>query len=91
MTLKEAQIGKEYRIEKLIIEQPLKQRLESMGLIEGTNIRKINEVLDGSTIFMVRGTRLAIGRDLGEKIFVFPESTTILNKERSVTSHHEKP
>ena len=35
-----------------------------MGLIEGTKVRKINQALDGSVIFMVRGTRLAVGKEL---------------------------
>ena len=34
MTLKDAQVGKRYRIEKLCLTNQL-QRLESMGLIEG--------------------------------------------------------
>ena len=77
MTLKDAQVGKRYRIEKLMLDQPIKQRLESMGLIEGTNVRKINEVFDGSIIFIVRGTRLAIGKDLAEQIGVCSDSSSV--------------
>ena len=91
MTLIEAQIGKEYRIEKLMINQPLKQRLEAMGLIEGTVVRKINEALDGSIIFMVRGTRLAVGKDLAMQIGVFSEmvETKVNPKESRMRGHHE--
>ena len=81
MTLKDAQVGKRYRIEKLMLDQPIKQRLESMGLIEGTNVRKINEVFDGSIIFMVRGTRLAIGKDLAEQIGVCSDSSSCVNDD----------
>ncbi len=70
MTLKDAQNGEKYIVEKSMLKQPAKQRLEAMGLIEGTRVRKINQALDGSIIFMVRGTRLAIGKELAEFVIV---------------------
>ena len=83
MTLKDAKNGKEYIVEKSILKQPIKRRLEAMGLIGGTMIRKINEALDGSIIFMVRGTRLAIGKELAEVIIVRDVSASdIRHKKR---------
>jgi|LSQX01.2.fsa_nt_gb ferrous iron transport protein A len=70
MILKDGKNGGKYIVEKSTIEQPVKRRLEALGLIEGTMIRKINEALDGSIILMVRGTRLAIGKELAEVITV---------------------
>ena len=70
MTLEEGNNGKIYIIEESTVKQPAKQRLEAMGLIEGTFVRKINEALDGSIILMVRGTRVGIGRELAELIVV---------------------
>lgn len=70
MTLKEAKNGKLYVVEESTIGQPVKRRLEAMGLIEGTLIRKINQALDGSIIFMVRGNRLAIGKELADYILL---------------------
>ena len=70
ITLKDGKNGTQYIVEKSMLKQPQKQRLESLGLIEGTRIRKINEALDGSIIFMVRGTRIAIGKKIAEDIVV---------------------
>lgn len=70
MTLNDVEKGKEYIVEKSMLQQPVKRRLEAMGLIEGTMLRKINEAFDGSLIFMVRGSRLAIGKELAEAIIV---------------------
>ena len=70
MTLKESKNGKEYIVEESMLKQPQRRRLEAMGLIEGTRIRKINEALDGSIVFMVRGSRLAISKELAEDILV---------------------
>jgi len=70
MTLQEAQNGKEYIVKQSLLKQPQKRRLEAMGLIEGTMIRKINQAIDGSVILMVRGTRLALGKDLAEDIII---------------------
>lgn len=70
MTLQEATSGKEYITVKTDLKQPAKQRLEAIGLIEGTLIRKVDEALDGSVILSVRGTRFAIGRELAKVITV---------------------
>ncbi len=70
MTLNDAQNYKEYIVKESLLKQPQKRRLEAMGLIEGTIIRKINQALDGSVILVVRGTRLALGKDLANDIIV---------------------
>ncbi|MGI6545420.1 MAG: FeoA family protein [Fastidiosipilaceae bacterium] len=70
MTLREAKNKERYIVEKSLLKQPAKRRLEAMGLIEGTMVFKINEALDGSIIFMIRGSRLAIGSELAEMIEV---------------------
>ena len=84
MILKDAQNGKEYIVEKSMLNQPEKRRLEAMGLIEGTRILKLNQAIDSSTVFMVRGTRLAIGKELAENIIVRDVSPNdIVHKKRS--------
>jgi ferrous iron transport protein A len=70
MTLEDGIIGKEYIVHKSTINQPEKRRLEALGLIEGTRIQKTNENRDGSIIFKVRGTRLAVGKQIAQEIFV---------------------
>ncbi|NLC43231.1 MAG: ferrous iron transport protein A [Clostridiales bacterium] len=70
MNLTDCAKGSDFIVEKSMLKQPGKRRLEAMGLIEGTRIRKINEAIDGSIIINIRGTRLAIGKDLGSDIIV---------------------
>ncbi len=70
MKLAECLKGKDFIVEKSMLKQPGKRRLEALGLIEGTRIYKLNEAADGSIIINVRGTRLAIGRDLANDIIV---------------------
>lgn len=70
MTLKDCRRGNVYIVEKSMLKQPGKRRLESLGLTEGTRISKLNEAIDGSIIFLVRGSRLAIGKDLADDIIV---------------------
>ncbi|MGI6746797.1 MAG: FeoA family protein [Anaerovoracaceae bacterium] len=70
MTLKDCRRGNVYIVEKSMLKQPGKRRLESLGLTEGTLISKLNEAIDGSIIFLVRGSRLAIGKDLADDIIV---------------------
>ncbi len=82
MTLQDAQSGKEYIIEESMLRQPQKRRLEAMGLIEGTIIRKINEALDGSVIFIVRGTRLALGKELANDIIIREITPEDINNRR---------
>lgn len=82
MTLKEGKSEKEYIVEKSMLKQPQKRRLEAMGLIEGTKIRKINEAIDGSVIFMVRGTRLAISKELSEDIIIRDLTPDDLRKKK---------
>lgn len=82
MTLNEAKNGKEYITEKTELKQPVKRRLEAMGLIEGTMIRKVNEALDGSVIFVLRGTRFAIGQELAKVITVREVTETDIRLRR---------
>lgn len=70
MNLGNCKKSKEYIVEDSMLKLPIKRRLEAMGLIEGTRIRKIDQGLDGSVIFMVRGSRLAVGKNIADNIIV---------------------
>lgn len=70
MTLKDGQIGDYYIVKDLKLEQQIRRRLEALGLIGGTKIQLMNRNLDGSVVFKVRGTRLAIGNKIAEAIGV---------------------
>lgn len=68
MSLAEGLIGKVYRVTGMDVEVNAMRRLEAMGMIDGTRITILNRKKNGTTIFKVRGTRLAVGRDLARGI-----------------------
>jgi ferrous iron transport protein A len=70
MTLKDGHIGRSYIVKKSILEPQVRQRLEALGLIDGTKIQFLNQNTDGAVIFKVRGTRLAVGERIAEQIYV---------------------
>jgi ferrous iron transport protein A len=70
MTLLQGKIGGHYQVERLELEGTRKRRLQALGLTAGTNISVLNNKKSGSVIFMVRGTRLAVGREIAEAIKV---------------------
>ena len=48
----------------------LTRRLAEMGLLPGTQIRVINSQMPGPLIIDLRGSRLALGRGVAQKIMV---------------------
>lgn len=68
MTLLNGIIGKSYKVEKLTLSGMTQRRLEALGLTGGTTIKVLNNKKSGSVIFMVRGTRLAIGKNIAASI-----------------------
>jgi ferrous iron transport protein A len=70
MTLEEGKIGNEYSVLEIKIEGSTKRRLESLGMTEGTKVSVLNNKKNGTLIFKVRGTRLAIGKEIAESIVI---------------------
>lgn len=70
MTLLDGKIGKEYIVENLELDRTVSRRLEALGLTNGTKIMVLNNKKSGSIIFKVRGTRLAIGKNIALSIIV---------------------
>lgn len=68
MSLAEGLIGKVYIVTGMTVEANAMRRLEAMGMIDGTPITILNRKKNGTTIFKVRGTRLAVGQDLAKGI-----------------------
>jgi len=73
MTLKDGQIGQNYIVKELKLEQVTRRRLEALGLIRGTKIQMLNQNTDGAVVFKVRGTRLAIGNKIADAIHIEEE------------------
>ncbi len=71
MTLSEGQIGRVYKVKSLKMEDKLTRRLECMGLIEKTPIKILNRKKSGVLVLMVRGTRLAMGKEIAGGIDIY--------------------
>lgn len=70
MTLVEGRINQVYSIDKLLIDGNTSRRLQSLGLIHGTDIKVVNRKKNGAVIFKARGSRLAVGIDIASKIIL---------------------
>ncbi|ROR26410.1 ferrous iron transport protein A [Mobilisporobacter senegalensis] len=68
MTLLKGTVGNTYTVKEIDLEQITKRRLEALGLTDGTKVTILNKKENGSIIFKVRGTRLAIGRQIADSI-----------------------
>lgn len=64
MTLFETQKGKEYVVRGIFAPEAITRRLQALGMNEGTCIRVENRKKKGALIIKVRGTRLALGKQL---------------------------
>ena len=70
MTLYEGEISKQYQVKEVLAEEAITRRLEALGLNFGTTITILNKKKKGAMIIKVRGTRLALGRQITENIEV---------------------
>ena len=70
MNLSEAELGKNYVVEKITLSEEEMRRILDMGLTKGTKIKIINSKKDGPMIIGLRGTYLAIGRKYALGIIV---------------------
>lgn len=68
MTLTGAEIGNTYVVESMDLDQATKRRLGALGITRGTPVRMLNRNSKGAVIFMVRGSRLAVGKKIAEAI-----------------------
>jgi len=68
MTLASARLGGTYIVSDLKLDMVTMRRLESLGLTRGTKIKLLNRNRSGSVIIMVRGSRLALGKNIAELI-----------------------
>ncbi len=64
MILINGTIGVTYRVEKLTLGLETNRRLQALGVTKGTKITILNSKKSGSVIFSVRGSRLAVGKEI---------------------------
>lgn len=74
MSLLNGIIGKNYMVEAVQVKGMTLRRLEALGLTLGTKIMILNNKKSGTVIFMVRGTRLAVGKAIASSILIREEA-----------------
>lgn len=62
MKLYEGEIGKNYVVRSVKIEEAITRRLEALGINEKTPLMILNKKKSGTMIIKIRGTRLALGQ-----------------------------
>lgn len=70
MTLFDGIPGHIYVVESTRLNEKVGRRLEALGLIHGTRLEVLNKKNNGAMIFKARGTRLAVGKEISENIFI---------------------
>lgn len=70
MTLNNAKVGTSYTVENMDLKIDIKRHLEAIGMILNTTIEVLNKKRNGSIIFKVRGTRLAVGKNISQNITI---------------------
>lgn len=68
MTLENALIGRTYIVESIDLGRVTARRMEALGLTRGTVIKLLNKSRNGSIIIKVRGSRLALGKEIAASI-----------------------
>lgn len=69
MPLTFANIGEENKIKKVGGKEATRKFLESLGFVEGGMVRVISQT-GGNVIVNIKESRVAIGRDMANKIIV---------------------
>ncbi len=70
MLLKDAQIGRTYRVEAIDLPFQLERRLEALGMTKETPLSILNRKGKGILIVKLRGTRFALGYHITKNITV---------------------
>lgn len=73
MVLLNGKIGSTYIVENMTLGLEINRRLQALGLTKGTKITILNNKKSGSVIFTVRGSRLAVGREIAAGLEVREE------------------
>lgn len=73
MTVLQGKIGETYVVEELSLAHESGMRLQALGLTAGTKLTILNNKRSGAVIFKVRGTRLAVGKEIASAIAIKEE------------------
>ena len=70
MLLVNGNIGAAYIVQNILLELETNRRLQALGVTKGTRIVILNNKKSGSVIFSVRGSRLAVGKEIASGLEV---------------------
>lgn len=70
MLLVNGKKGSSYYVERINLKEDISRRLQALGVTKGTKIEVLNSKKSGSVIFSVRGSRLAIGKEIASGLEV---------------------
>lgn len=68
MTVLDGKKGSSYYVKEMNLLHQVEIRLQALGLTIGTKITILNNKRNGAVIFKVRGTRLAVGKEIAQAI-----------------------
>lgn len=71
MTLSEGIVGQTYTVVHIDTDLNVKRRLEALGMIKGTKLTLLGRKRSGSSVFYVRGSRLAVGKKIADGITIW--------------------
>ena len=69
MPLSMASIGEHFLIKKINGKEEVRRFLENLGFVAGTEISLISEI-SGNVIVQVKGSRVAISKEMAQKIII---------------------
>ena len=68
MTLSEGLVGQTYTVSHIGTDTNIKRRLQALGMIKGTKLTLLSKKRSGTSVFYVRGSRLAVGKKIAAGI-----------------------
>lgn len=69
MPLFMAQTGKEYLIKQISGNEKIKHHLKDLGFVEGFSLCIVT-IMNGNLIIQIKDSRIALSRELAEKIII---------------------
>ena len=70
MNLKEAMVGRSYRVAQITSPEDTERRLETLGITEDSSLSVLGKKRCGTVIVKSRGTRFALGYKIAENIMI---------------------
>ncbi|NPE09259.1 MAG: ferrous iron transport protein A [Asgard group archaeon] len=67
------QVGRKGIIGKIVGGRSACKRLNELGLVPGVEIEMVNKIANGPVMIRVKGSKLALGRGLANKVHIIME------------------